>query len=164
MGQILYKTSHPFQVIHLKTNKWEANDRETVLDLKLSRILLMKKTKQPAPPAQKDKGFLALAGEAFHVLGEEILEGKDKVVEVASEKFTAVKKAIQKVTHKNTAPTRGKVNKAVKKAAPKKVVKKAAPKKAKKKAVKKAAGKVTATSRKVVKKTPPPKGRGKRRG
>lgn len=160
MGQILYKTSHPFQIIHLKTNKWEANDRETVLDLKLSRILLMKKTKQPAAPAQKDKGFLALAGEAFHVLGEEILEGKDKVVEVASEKFTAVKKAIQKVTHKNTASTRGKVKKAVKKAAPKKVVKKAAPKKA----VKKAAGKVTGTSRKVVKKTPPPKGRGKRRG
>ena len=107
----------------------------------------MKKTKQPAAPAQKDKGFLALAGEAFHVLGEEVLEGKDKVVEVASEKFTAVKKAIQKVTHKNTAPARGKV-------------KKAAPKKA----VKKAAGKVTAASEKVVKKTPPPKGRGKRRG
>ena len=48
----------------------------------------MKKQK----PAQKEKGFLALAGEAFVVLGEEIIEGKDKVVEVAADKFTAVKK------------------------------------------------------------------------
>jgi hypothetical protein len=106
----------------------------------------MKKTKQPTSPAHDSKGFLALAGEAFHVLGEEILEGKDKVVEVASEKFTAVKKAIQKVTHRKTAQARGKVKKAapkkiVKKAVAKKVVKKAVPKKAVKKAVKKTAGK-----------------------
>ena len=108
----------------------------------------MKKTKQPASPANDSKGFLALAGEAFHVLGEEILEGKDKVVEVASERFTAVKKAIQKATHRKTAQARGKVKKAapkaVKKAAPKKVVKKAVPKKAVKKAAPKKAVKKTA--------------------
>jgi hypothetical protein len=65
----------------------------------------MKKTKQPATPAHNGKGFLALAGEAFHVLGEEIIQGKDKVVEVTAEKFTAVKSAIHKITHKkNAAP------------------------------------------------------------
>jgi hypothetical protein len=104
----------------------------------------MKKTKQAPAPAHNGKGFFALAGEAFHVLGEEIVEGKDKVVHAASEKFTAVKKSIQKITHKKAAP-------AVKKAAPKKAVKKVAskvaaaaatPKKAVKKAAKKVAKKV----------------------
>ena len=155
MGQFLYKTSHPFEIIDLKTDYWQSRDNETVLDLKLSSILLMKKTKQPASPANDSKGFLALAGEAFHVLGEEILEGKDKVVEVASEKFTAVKKAIQKATHRKTAQARGKV----KKAAPKKIVKKAVAKKVVKKAVKKAAPKAVkkAAPKKVVKKAVPKK-------
>jgi hypothetical protein len=95
----------------------------------------MKKTTQPATAARNRKGFMALAGEAFHVLGEEIIEGKDKMMEVASEKFTAVKKAIKKATHKKAAPARRTVKKAAKKVLPKKaakkVVRKAAPKKAK---------------------------------
>jgi hypothetical protein len=109
----------------------------------------MSKSKKAVQPASDEKGFIALAGEAFSVLGHEIMEGKDKVVEVASEKFTAVKKAIKKITHKKAAPKKKVapakkkavvVKKAVaaKKVAPKKAVKKAA-KKVAKKAVKKAA-------------------------
>ena len=62
----------------------------------------MKKTNAQAKQPHDGKGFLALAGEAFQVLGEEIVHGKDKVVKVTSEKFETVKKAIQKVTHKKT--------------------------------------------------------------
>jgi hypothetical protein len=110
----------------------------------------MKKTKQAPAPAHNGKGFLALAGEAFHVLGEEIVEGKDKVVHAASEKFIAVKKSIQKITHKKAAPA---VKKAVKKAAPKKVAGKVAaaaatPKKVVKKAAKKVAKKKASAKKK----------------
>jgi hypothetical protein len=103
-----------------------------------------RKETKPAPADHDGKGFLALAGEAFSVLGEEIVEGKDKVVEVAAAKITAVKKAIKKITHNKVAraPKRAKkgpakkgpVKKAAKKTAapPKKAAKKArtAPKKA----------------------------------
>jgi hypothetical protein len=100
-----------------------------------------KKETQPTPADHEGKGFFALAGEAFAVLGEDIVEGKDKVVEVAAAKFTAVKKAIKKIAHKKAARTSKPAKKAVKKtvkkaaAAPKKVAKKAkaAPKKAAKK-------------------------------
>ena len=97
---------------------------------------MAKKTAAKQP--NNEKGFLALAGEALHVLGEEIVHGKDKVVEVTAEKFTAVKKAIGKITHK--------------KAAKKKVAKKAAvvPKKAVKKAVKKVAKKAVPAKKKAV--------------
>lgn len=60
----------------------------------------MKKTNVQTKQPHDGKGFLALAGEAFQVLGEEIVQGKDKVVKVTSEKFETVKKAIRKVTHK----------------------------------------------------------------
>ncbi len=73
----------------------------------------MKKSVKPVNPSHNGKGFLALAGEAFSVLGEEIVEGKDKVVEVASEKFTAVKKAIKNITHKKGAPVRNAKKKVV---------------------------------------------------
>lgn len=118
----------------------------------------MSKSKKAVQPASEEKGFIALAGEAFSVLGHEIMEGKDKVVEAASEKFTAVKKAIKKITHKKTLAKKAVAKKkavvvkkvvpakkaaparkvAKKKVAPKKVVKKVA-KKAVKKVVKKAA-------------------------
>ena len=88
----------------------------------------MSKAKKPAHPGHDGKGFFELAGEAFSVLGEEIVEGKDKIVEVTAEKITAVKKAIKKITHKKKAP---------KKAAPKKAVKKAVKKVTKKAPVKK---------------------------
>jgi hypothetical protein len=96
----------------------------------------MSKSKKAVQPASGEKGFIALAGEAFSVLGHEIIEGKDKVVEAAAEKFTAVKKAIKKITHKKAAPKKKVVT--AKKAV---VVKKVAKKKAvvAKKAVKKAA-------------------------
>jgi hypothetical protein len=76
----------------------------------------MSKAKQqpePMPAKPEEKGFLALAGEAFSVLGEEIVQGKNKVVEVAVAKITSVKKSIDKITHKKKA-TRSR------KAAPKK--------------------------------------------
>lgn len=107
----------------------------------------MKKTNQTGASAPREKGFFALAGEAFHVLGEEIVEGKDKVVEVAADKFSAVKQAIHKITHKNSAPTRRTVKKVAKKAAPKK-----------------AAGKVVAASKKVVRKTVTRAATAKRKG
>ena len=115
-----------------------------------------KKAAQPGPAAHEGKGFLALAGEAFSVLGEEIIEGKDKVVEVTAARITAVKKAIKKITHK----------KAVKKAPVKKVAKKGvvAPKKVAKKAVtapKKAAKKGKAAPKKS---TPVPKKTVKKKG
>ncbi len=101
-----------------------------------------KKSAQPASAAHEGKGFFALAGEAFAVLGEEIIEGKDKVIEVTAAKITAVKKAIKKVTHKKPVKKAPAKKKAV--SAPKKATKKVkpAPKKsapAPKKAVKKKA-------------------------
>jgi uncharacterized membrane protein len=93
----------------------------------------MKKTTQPAKQIHKEKGFLALAGEALHVLGDDIIEGKDKVVEAASEKFAAVKKTINKITHKKAAPVKRTVKKAAKKIAAKKTATKKPVKKAAKK-------------------------------
>jgi hypothetical protein len=114
-----------------------------------------KKETPPVTPAHEGKGFLALAGEAFAVLGEEIIEGKDKVVEVTAAKITAVKKAIKKITHKKPVRPAKPVKKAPAKkgavakksagksaAGPKK--KAAAPKKAAKKG--KAAAKKSATA------------------
>jgi len=105
----------------------------------------MKKTTKAVKTAPAGKGFLTLAGEAFHVLGEEIIEGKDKVVEVTSEKFTAVKKAIGKIIHKKAAPkartSRKAAGKVVKKAVRKSTAKVISlPKKAAGKAAKKVAG------------------------
>jgi hypothetical protein len=104
-----------------------------------------KKGSQPPPAEHEGKGFFALAGEAFAVLGEEIVEGKDKVVEVAAAKITAAKKAIKKITHKKAAPP---AKKAVAKAAgvKKKVAKKSAP------PAKKAAKRSKATSKKTANK------------
>ncbi|HEY4289821.1 MAG TPA: hypothetical protein VGN00_22125 [Puia sp.] len=86
------------------------------------------------------KSFLNLAGEAFVVLGEDIVEGKHKVVEVVGEKFAAVKSAISNLTHRKKAP---------KKAAKKKTASKAVVKKTVKKAAKKVAGKKTGSNKKV---------------
>lgn len=94
--------------------------------------------KQTQPSTQEHKGFLVLAGEALHVLGEEIKEGKDKVVETAADKFTQLKKVVSKITHKKKAPAKRVAKKAGKKRvvkkAPKKVAKKAARKTARKRA------------------------------
>lgn len=109
----------------------------------------------PTPAAPHDtKGFLVLAGEAFAVLGEEIVEGKDKVVEVAGKKITALKTAISNITHKKKAPAKKVAKKApakkvpAKKAPAKKVVRKAPPKKAAKKLTKKAPPKKAAKKKK----------------
>jgi hypothetical protein len=84
----------------------------------------MSKTTKSTPP-QHDKGFLNLAGEAFVVLGAEIAEGKDKVVEVVGEKFTDLKSAISNLTHKKKKAAPAKKATGSKKSAPAK--KKAAP-------------------------------------
>jgi hypothetical protein len=102
-----------------------------------------KKETKPAPADHDGKGFLALAGEAFTVLGEEIVEGKDKVVEVAAAKITAVKKAIKKITHKRAARAVKPVKKVSAKKAPAK--KAASPRK-------KAAKKTRSAPKKVAKK------------
>jgi hypothetical protein len=111
----------------------------------------MSKTKKSTPstsqeatsPHHDNKGFLNLAGEAFVVLGAEIAEGKDKVIEVVGEKITTLKSAISNLTHKKK---KAKPNKPVKaapkkalpaKAAAKKSPRKAAPSKKKPATVKK---------------------------
>jgi len=103
----------------------------------------MKKTKATVPAGHEGKGFLDLAGEAMKVLGEEIVEGKDKLVDAASEKFASVKKAMKKkfatkkvtprlkrksAPAKKTAKKTGgrTATKASRKAAPKKAAKKSA--------------------------------------
>ncbi len=120
----------------------------------------MSKAKKTPPPTNNHdgKGFFALAGEAFSVLGEEIIEGKNKVVEVTAEKITAVKKAIKKIGHKKPvkaakgrakSPAKKKVAKATKKAVTpvkKSPAKKVAP------AAKRAPAKVASKSAKAVKK------------
>ena len=108
--------------------------------------------KQTQPTAEAHKGFLALAGEALHVLGEDIVEGKDKVVETAAEKFTQIKQAVGKITHKKKAPVKRVAKKAARKAPAKKAAKKAA-KKVAKKAVKKVAKKKAGTARKPARKS-----------
>ena len=112
----------------------------------------MSKSKKTTPPDHEGKGFLALAGEAFSVLGEEIVEGKDKIVAAAGDGITAVKETIIRITAKKKAAAKKKapVKKAVKKATAKKAVKKAAKKVARKAAPKKAV-------RKAVKKKAPAK-------
>lgn len=91
----------------------------------------MKKAKKTVADKHEGKGLLNLAGEALSVLGEEIIEGKDKLVEAASEKFTSLKKSIKKLTTKKATPKKKAVEKKViKKIAPKKVAKKVVAKKA----------------------------------
>ena len=128
--------------------------------LNFSKTKNMSKSKKSANPEHDGKGFLALAGEALSVLGEEIKEGKDKVVEVAAEKITVFKKAVKRITHKKKAA----VKKVAKKAPVKKVAKKAVavPKKAVKKAAKKAPAKKAAAApkkaaKKIAKKAVPAK-------
>ncbi|MHA4806827.1 hypothetical protein ACX0G9_01905 [Flavitalea flava] len=118
----------------------------------------MKKKTQSGKPAPNEKGFLALAGEAFHVLGEEIIEGKDKVVETAAEKFNDVKKAIKRITHKKEAPAKRVIKKIVKKTPSKKSPSKKSPSKKSpskkatpKKVIKKTGGKNSGISKRTVK-------------
>jgi len=88
----------------------------------------MSKAKKPEQPAEQNKGFLKLAGEALSVLGSDIVESKDKVVEVAAEKLTVFKEAIGKIVHKKkqakpakkTAASKKQVKVSVKKSAKKK--------------------------------------------
>ena len=120
---------------------------------------MSKSKKTPAAAKHDGKGFFALAGEAFSVLGEEIIEGKNKVVEVTAEKITAVKKAIKNIGHKKPvkaakgkakSPAKKKIAKSAKRAAipaKRSAVKKAPP------ASKRVPGKVAAKSAKAVKKT-----------
>lgn len=59
--------------------------------------------KRVSATAHDGKGFLELAGEALSVLGTDIVEGKDKVVEVATEKITVFKRAVGNIIHKKNA-------------------------------------------------------------
>lgn len=101
----------------------------------------------------KEKGFLSLAGEAFVVLGHEIVEGKDKVVEVTAEKITAIKEGVGHLLHSKKATAK----KTSKKVAPKKTTAKKPAVAVKKGAAKKAAPAPKKTGTKPVKKTAPKK-------
>jgi coenzyme F420-reducing hydrogenase alpha subunit len=99
----------------------------------LSHKITEKMKKKTPPATEPHKGFMELAGEALHVLGEEIVEKKDKVVESAAGKFSQLKKAVSKITHKKkSAPAKRVAKKAVKKVA-KKVPKKSGVKKPRRK-------------------------------
>jgi|SRR5580704_2144140 hypothetical protein len=98
----------------------------------------MKKTKkETTKESHEEKGFLDLAGQAMTVLGHEIVEAKDVIMEAASEKLTAVKKAIKKIGKKAPVAARKAKPQIAKKAA-KKVAKKAISSPVKKVAKKKA--------------------------
>ena len=56
-------------------------------------------TSHEATPPHHDKGFLNLAGEAFVVLGAEIVEGKDKVIEVVVVDGTSVMEEVVVIAH-----------------------------------------------------------------
>jgi hypothetical protein len=94
---------------------------------------MKKTTKGTVPAGHEGKGFLDLAGEAMKVLGEEIVEGKDKLMDAASEKFESVKKAVKKKFAKKKATPKPKRKSAPAKKAAKKTARKVAPKKAAKK-------------------------------
>ena len=59
--------------------------------------------KKASATGHDGKGFLELAGEALSVLGTDIVDGKDKVVEVATEKITEFKRAVGNIIHKKNA-------------------------------------------------------------
>jgi hypothetical protein len=77
----------------------------------------MSKSKKTAASGHDNKGFLELAGEALSVLGTDIADGKDKVVEVASEKITVFKRAVGNIIHKKSPAKSSKPKAAVKKKA-----------------------------------------------
>ena len=120
----------------------------------------MTKSKKSAQPAPENKGFLKLAGEALSVLGSDIVEGKEKVVEAASEKITVFKQAVGKIIHREKPgkPAKKKAAAKTAKKVAKAPVKKAAKKKQPARRVKKVApaaraSKAVAVSKKKVKKT-----------
>jgi hypothetical protein len=92
-------------------------------------------TKKKQPINNDRKGFLALAGEAFHVLGEEIVEVKDKVVAASGDKLTKIKKAVSNLTHKKKVPAKPASKKVAKKGTVKKVIRKSPSKAARAKKV-----------------------------
>lgn len=82
----------------------------------------------------KEKSFSRVAGEAIGTIAQGVVEGKDKLVEVAksaAEKFSSIKKAVakkigskkaKKAVKKKTAAVKKSVRKAAKKASRKSTV------------------------------------------
>ena len=102
--------------------------------------------KKVAKKSARKKTFLEKAGDKASYLKDEIVAGKDHVVEFAGEAFESIKEGVKHLVEKKRP------KKTAKKAAPKKTVKKTAKKKTiKKVAVKKAARKPA--PKKTVKKT-----------
>jgi hypothetical protein len=125
----------------------------------------MAKKKNSAPAAEKSL-FDKISEQATH-LKEEIIHGKDLLVEAATEKIADIKESIAAYKAKKKPPAKKTVKKVVKKVAKKPVVKaakkavptvekKIAPKKAAP-AKNKAAAKKTASVKKVAKKAIPKK-------
>jgi hypothetical protein len=104
-------------------------------------------TKKTAKKSAKKKTLLEKVGATASHIKEEIVVGKDHVVDFAGEAFTSIKEGVKhlvekkkpKKTAKKKAVKKPAVRKAAKKAAPKKTIKKTAKKSAPKKKAKKAA-------------------------
>jgi len=103
--------------------------------------------KKTAKKSAKKKTLLQKVGATASHIKEEIVAGKDHVVDFAGEAFTSIKEGVihlvekkkPKKTAKKKAIKKSAVKKAARKAAPKKAIKKTARKSAPKKNAKKAA-------------------------
>jgi hypothetical protein len=98
--------------------------------------------KKTAKKSAKKKTLLQKVGATASHIKEEIVAGKDHVVEFAGEAFTSIKEGVKHLVEKKKPKKTAKkkaIKKAAKKAAPKKVIKKTAKKSTPKKIAKKAA-------------------------
>jgi len=98
---------------------------------------------------QHDKTFLEKIGDQASHLKDELIAGKDHLVEIAGEKIASVKSSIQEFKDRKKTPAR---KSAVKKAAVKRAPLKNAAKKATKKVTKKVTPVAKGTLKKVAKK------------
>src|ERR1700730_1953859 len=84
---------------------------------------MQKKSSKPAPAEAEVRGIFQQAGEVIGSIGNNIIEGKDKVLDAVSGEFQVVKKAFKKkFARKIATPAKSKkpaAKKAAKKTAPK---------------------------------------------
>ena len=109
--------------------------------------------KKVAKKSPKQKTLFEKVSETASNLKDEIVAGKDHVVEFAGEAISSIKEGVKHLVQKKK-PKKAAKKKSIKKAAVKKIAKKAAPKKAIKKSAKKAAPKkvIKKAAKKVAKK------------
>ncbi|MEP6682094.1 MAG: hypothetical protein ABJA35_02495 [Parafilimonas sp.] len=110
--------------------------------------------KSAAKKSHHKKTFLEKVGNKASNIKDDLIAGKDHLVEIAGEAFDSVKEGIQHITKKKKTVKKSAKKTVAKKAkvAAKKVVKKAAPKKAAKPTAKKVAKRAVKESAKPVSK------------